>query len=80
MDELAGFIVACCKVRPNGIAELQPSSVKKKLKDKAFAAAVSREDIKKGIAELSPVANVDETQHIQICIEALKFDRNRLGI
>jgi predicted hydrolase (HD superfamily) len=72
VDELAGFIVACCKVRPNGIADLEPSSVKKKLKDKAFAAAVSREDIKKGIAELGPVAGVDETQHIQICIEAIR--------
>jgi predicted hydrolase (HD superfamily) len=75
VDELAGFIVACCKVRPNGVADLEPSSVKKKLKDKAFAAAVSREDIKKGIAELGPVADVDETQHIQICIEAIRNGR-----
>ncbi len=72
VDELAGFIVACAKVRPNGISDLEPSSVKKKLKDKAFAAAVSREDIKKGIAELGPVAGVDETEHIQICIEAIR--------
>lgn len=72
VDELAGFIVACCKVRPNGIADLEPSSVKKKLKDKAFAAAVSREDIRKGIAELGPVAGVDDTQHIQMCIEAIR--------
>ena len=72
VDELAGFIVACCKVRPNGIADLEPSSVKKKLKDKAFAAAVSREDIRTGLAELGPVANVDEAQHVQICIEAIR--------
>jgi predicted hydrolase (HD superfamily) len=72
VDELAGFIVACCKVRPNGIADLEPASVKKKLKDKAFAAAVSREDIKKGIAELGPVADVDEPQHFRICIEAIR--------
>ena len=72
VDELAGFIVACCKVRPNGITDLEPSSVKKKLKDKAFAAAVSREDIKKGIAELGPVAGADDTQHIQVCIEAIR--------
>src|SRR5512145_179926 len=48
VDELAGFIVACCKVRPNGIADLAPASVTKKLKDKAFAAAVSRHDIEQG--------------------------------
>ena len=76
VDELAGFIVACCKVRPNGIADLEPSSVRKKLKDKAFAAAVNREDIRKGIAELG----VDETQHFQKCIDALKAERARLGI
>ena len=76
VDELAGFIVACAKVRPNGIADLEPKSVKKKLKDKAFAAAVSREDIAKGIAELG----VEETQHIQTCIDALRVEKDRLGI
>jgi putative nucleotidyltransferase with HDIG domain len=68
VDELAGFIVACAKVRPNGIADLEPKSVKKKLKDKAFAAAVSREDIATGIAELG----VDQTEHIQVCIDAIR--------
>jgi predicted hydrolase (HD superfamily) len=76
VDELAGFIVACTKVRPNGIGDLEPSSVKKKLKDKAFAAAVSRDDIKKGIAELA----VDETEHIRTCIEAICAQRERLGV
>ena len=76
VDELAGFIVACCKVRPNGISDLEPSSVRKKLKDKAFAAAVNRDDIKLGIAELG----VDETQHIQRCIDALRRERSRLGL
>ena len=76
VDELAGFIVACCKVRPNGIGDLQPSSVRKKLKDKAFAAAVSRDDIRKGIAELGE----DETQHVQRCIDALRAERAKLGI
>src|SRR5688572_8669566 len=75
VDELAGFIVACCKVRPNGIADLEPSSVRKKLKDKAFAAAVNREDIRVGISEMG----VDETQHIQKCIDALRAERSRLG-
>ena len=76
VDELAGFIVACCKVRPDGIASLEPKSVKKKLKAKEFAAAVSREDIAKGIAELG----VDETQHIQTCIDAIRADKDRLGV
>lgn len=76
VDELAGFIVACCKVRPNGIADLEPSSVRKKLKDKAFAAAVSRDDIRRGIAEMG----VDETQHIQKCIDALRGQHDRLGL
>jgi predicted hydrolase (HD superfamily) len=76
VDELAGFIVACAKVRPNGITDMEPSSVKKKLKDKAFAAAVSREDIKQGIAELG----VDETEHIRTCIDAIRGQRERLGL
>jgi len=75
VDELAGFIVACAKVRPEGVATLEPKSVKKKLKAKEFAAAVSREDIAKGIAELG----VDETQHIQTCIDAIRGERGRLG-
>ena len=76
VDELAGFIVACCKVRPNGIADLEPSGVRKKLKDKAFAAAVSREDIRTGIGELG----VDETDHIRTCIDAIRAERVRLGV
>ena len=76
VDELAGFIVACAKVRPDGIATLEPKSVKKRLKSKDFAAAVSRADIAKGIAELG----VDETQHIQTCINAIRAERERLGL
>ena len=76
VDELAGFIVACCKVRPNGIADLAPKSVKKKLKDKAFAAAVSRADISKGIEELG----VDATEHIQRCIDAMRAEKERLEL
>lgn len=79
-DELAGFIVACCKVRPNGIADLEPSSVKKKLKDKAFAAAVSREDINQGAAELGTLSGLDLTGHLQKCIDALRGARDTLGI
>ena len=84
-DELAGFIVACCKVRPNGIGDLEPKSVKKKLKDKAFAAAVNRQDIARGIGELGPVCGEPDpavfgTRHIQTCIVALRGERDRLGI
>ncbi len=76
VDELAGFIVACCKVRPNGIGDLQPKSVRKKLKDKAFAAAVSRADIQKGIEELG----VDPAEHIQTCIDAIRGEAQRLAV
>ncbi len=76
VDELAGFIVACCKVRPNGIADLQPKSVRKKLKDKAFAAGVNRDDIAKGIEDLE----VEPAEHIQACIDALRGDAERLGL
>lgn len=76
VDELAGFIVACAKVRPNGIGDLEAKSVRKKLKDKAFAAAVSRADIATGIAELG----VDESEHIQRCIDAIRGVREVVGV
>ena len=76
VDELAGFIVACCKVRPNGISDLAPKSVKKKLKTVAFAAAVNRQDIAAGIEELG----VDQTEHIQVCIDAMRAESERLGL
>ncbi|MEM7230492.1 MAG: HD domain-containing protein [Planctomycetota bacterium] len=76
VDELAGFIVACAKVRPNGISDLAPKSVKKKLKDKAFAAGVNRDDIRIGIEELG----VDPTEHIQRCIDAIRAESERFGI
>ena len=68
VDELAGFIVACGKVRPDGVATLEPSSVRKKLRNPAFAAAVSREDIATGIAE----TGVAEDEHIARCIAAIR--------
>lgn len=67
VDELAGFIVAVCKVRPNGIEGLKPKSVRKKLKTANFAAAVSRQDIALGCLELG----LEEGKHIQACIDAL---------
>jgi len=75
-DELCGFIHACALVRPNKIADLEASSVKKKMKDKAFARSVSREDIKQGIAELG--VNTDE--HIQFVINAMKEIAGELGL
>ena len=76
VDELAGFIVACCKVRPNGIADLAPKSVKKKLKTDNFAAGCNRQDIADGMQDLE----LDPTGHIQTCIDALRADGERLGI
>ena len=67
-DELAGFVIACCLVRPDGIASLTPKSVKKKLKDKAFAAKVDREIIRQGVELL----DVDLGEHIQLVVDALK--------
>jgi len=80
VDELAGFIVAVCKVRPNGIADLAPKSVKKKLKDKGFAAAVSRQDIATGIDQLGELTELDQTGHIQVCIDAIRSEAERINL
>lgn len=80
VDELSGFIVACCKVRPDGIATLNAASVRKKLASKAFAAAVSREDIAAGAAELGSLTGLDETGHIEACIGAIRAEAGRLGL
>lgn len=76
-DELAGFITAVTYVRPSrSIDEVDVKSVKKKLKDKAFARAVNREDITKGAEELG----IPLDEHIQFCIEAMKADKTELGL
>lgn len=75
-DELTGFVVACCQVRPDGIESLTPKSVKKKLKSKGFAAKVERDEIDKGIELLG----VDQTAHIQFIIDVLRKNREELGI
>lgn len=75
-DELTGFIIACCQVRPDGIASLEVKSVVKKLKDKGFAAKVERDEVYKG-AEL---LGVDLTEHIGFIIEVLKRNKEELGI
>jgi predicted hydrolase (HD superfamily) len=75
-DELAGFVIACCLVRPDGVVSLTPKSVKKKLKDKAFAAKVDRQIIHQGVEWLG----VDLSEHIQFVIDALKPHAEELGI
>jgi predicted hydrolase (HD superfamily) len=75
-DELCGFILAAAVIRPNKIADLEVSSVKKKLKDKAFARAVSREDIVKGAEDLG----VPLDEHIGFVIAALKGSAGELGL
>ncbi len=75
-DELTGFVMACCFVRPDGIRSLSPSSVKKKLKDKSFAAKINRADVYQGVERLG--ANLDE--HIQLVIDALTPHADALGI
>jgi len=75
LDELCGFIVAVALVRPDFLDSLEVKSVKKKLKDKAFARSVSREDIYKGAEELS--INLDDL--ISFTIEALRKNKDKIG-
>jgi predicted hydrolase (HD superfamily) len=75
-DELTGFVVACCLVRPEGISTLESKSVRKKLKDKAFAAKVDRREIDAGASLLG----VDLSDHIGFVIESLKPHAAELGI
>jgi len=75
-DELAGFITACSLVRPDRIATLEAKSVRKRMKDKAFARSVSREDIIKSAQELD--TPLDE--HITFCIEAMRNIADQLGL
>lgn len=75
-DELTGFIVACCLVRPEGVSTLSPKSVKKKLKNKKFAASVERAEVHAGCELLK----VDLGDHIQFIIDSLKPHAEELGI
>jgi putative nucleotidyltransferase with HDIG domain len=75
-DELSGLVVASCLVRPNGIDDLKPRSVVKKLKDKAFAAGVSREEVRRGIE----LIGLDRNEHIQNVIDGLRAEAATLGI
>lgn len=76
-DELAGFITASALVKPNkSLAEVEAKSVRKKMKDKAFARSVNRDDIINGAADLE----VDLEEHIAFCIEAMKTVAAELGL
>lgn len=75
-DELCGFIGAAAVVRPNKILDLEVSSVKKKLKDRAFARNVNREDIVQGASELG----VPLDEHIAFVIDAMRRGADRLGL
>ncbi len=75
-DELSGFIIAIALVRPTKLEGMEVSSVKKKLKDKAFARSVSRDDIRNGIVELG----IPEAEHISFVIRALQENAAILGM
>jgi predicted hydrolase (HD superfamily) len=76
-DELCGFLVACALVRPTrSLDDLEVSSVKKKLKDKAFARTVNRDDIRQGVTELG----VELDEHIRFVIDALRPLQKEIGL
>ncbi len=76
-DEPAGFLTACALVKPTkAIADVEVASVRKKMKDKAFARGVNRDDVIQGAAELG----VDLDQHIGFCLEAMKKRAGEIGL
>ena len=76
VDELSGFVAACALVRPTGIVGLTPKSVKKKLKQPSFAAAVDRDQMRRAADELG----VDFDQHLQRVIDAMEPRAGELGL
>ena len=76
VDELSGFILACAYVRPEGIHGLTPKSVKKKLKQPSFAAAVNREEVRRGAEGLG----VEFDEHVRFVIAALEPHAEALGV
>src|SRR6266508_1050067 len=76
VDELSGFVAACALVRPTGIEGMKPKSVKKKLKQPSFAAAIDRDQVQRGIEELG----VDPDEHMTLVIAALADYADELGL
>ena len=76
VDELSGFLLACAYVRPEGLAGLTPKSVKKKLKQPSFAAAVNREEVRRGAEELG----VDFDEHVRFVTAALEERADELDV
>jgi putative nucleotidyltransferase with HDIG domain len=74
VDELSGFILACAYVRPDRLQGMTPKSVKKKLKQPSFAAALGREELYRGAEELG----VEFDEHVQVVIAALADDQDEL--
>jgi putative nucleotidyltransferase with HDIG domain len=76
VDELSGFLIACAMVRPERLAGLTPKSVKKKLKQPSFAAAVNRDEVRRGAEELG----VDFDEHVTFVTGALEANAAALGL
>jgi predicted hydrolase (HD superfamily) len=76
VDELSGFILACAMVRPERLAGLTAKAVKKKLKQPSFAAAVNREEVRRGAEELG----VEFDEHVTLVIAALEANAASLGL
>ena len=76
VDELSGFIAACAYVRPDGVHGMTPKSVKKKLKQPSFAAAVDRDELRAGAEDLG----VDFDEHVAFVIGALEERAGELGL
>jgi putative nucleotidyltransferase with HDIG domain len=76
VDEMSGFVTACALVRPTGIEGMKPKSVRKKMKQPSFAAAVPREQLERGAEELG----VEMNEHIQAVIDALAERADELGL
>jgi putative nucleotidyltransferase with HDIG domain len=79
-DELTGLITATALVRPTGIDDMKPKSVRKKMKDPAFAAGVDRGEVERGAYRGPPLLGVDMNEHIQNVIDAMRSVADELGL